>query len=411
MIPYRTPKTTQFQMKHKISIRMKNEELIMAKNAGIQFPTVLPLFRNPPNKLALEAWIQAHKSFPELLDIVKLMVKHLNYISFERFFSSLEAVIQHFVKEIQGRPYLLWIPSKEGGSDRWVASLALEYGKLPWPMAICDSSQINDFLQQHPEVHDVLLLDDASYSGSHLSTELHHLKNNTQQVCIFIGIPFLTSYVPSMILKKHKHHEYRFLEFQKMPMIREILSLKEIALLKRFQISYQTETLTYFDHTYPDYWSTIANFNNGMHLLRPMSCEIMRSQGFLAPWDSANAASLKPMSAEDWDNAIEKLFPDTDPRPTPIIIQPYKLIAKKEHLIEALAAKTIGERTPYPLPQPLAGILKANGINIAEPTKLAYVESRTNHSSDSSMFSFFDQPLAATESDEIEATASAASRS
>ncbi len=36
------------------------EQLNMANSAGIQFPTILPLFRSPPNKTAIQDWVSRH---------------------------------------------------------------------------------------------------------------------------------------------------------------------------------------------------------------------------------------------------------------------------------------------------------------------------------------------------------------
>lgn len=372
--------------------------------AGISFPTVLPLFKNPPNKAAANAWVEAHYAFPLIKKIAKKMVDNINYISFERFFAGLEQTIQSFNLHIQDRPYILWIGQynkkdlNDGCSDQWAAGLALEYGKLRWPSAIATTKTLIECLRQNQTIKDVLLLDDASYSAGHIGQEISHLdnefllnlfshsnaeiredfqrlENKQPKRNLSIGIPFMTTHAFQSLSKLRNgiFSNVQVLQHETIKMQREILSLDEIAYLETFGYILGYKTLTYFDHTYPDLFSTIDNFKSGTHLLLDNVAKAMKTLGYI-PGEDHSASQTSGLTVitdpKEWRTLINKLLPSTKPAITPTIIQPYRLLNKKDQLKWALSHDALGERTQHLLPEKLAIKLIEEGIKI-EPIDMS----------------------------------------
>ncbi len=109
-----------------------NSSGAMLKRVGIRFPIPLPLLSSPPDKKAMDAWVECHKSIPQVREIAKKLSDNINYVSYETFSNQLKKTIADFNKK--KKPYILWIPQLttrdervEGCSDVWVAGIALEH--------------------------------------------------------------------------------------------------------------------------------------------------------------------------------------------------------------------------------------------------------------------------------------------
>src|SRR6185312_11016705 len=213
--------------------------------------------------------------FPEAEKIAKKASENLNYISFEKFFAQLKITLADFNEKLKSEDYVLWITQgassgklKAGCSDAWVAGLSLVHGGLRRPKAIVTTDTIESYLNRHPTVRNVLILDDAAYSACHIQSEAERvLKNDNAKktfegINLFVGIPFLTSKAEDIIEHWISSFKIVFLKHAPIKMLREILSPDEIAYLWG-QYYERSVTLTYFDHTYPDEVSTIPNFRNG----------------------------------------------------------------------------------------------------------------------------------------------------
>jgi len=357
----------------------------MQKKAGISFPTQLPIYHSPPDKNKLQAWIENHNSFPQVKNIAKKLASHINYIPFETLLAQLQCMITEF--NSFNLPYILWIPQRdsivnEGCSDLWIAGLCFEFCKLNHPVAIAFTNQLCDVLKQHPTVHHILILDDASYSANHIKNEIQQfrrmggrlLENHT----LYIGIPFMTTHAVSEIKKLFQNAPKtmtKLLHYTNILMMSEVLNSEEKLYLEN-EFSYQlgSRTLTYFDHRYPDQFSSLWCFEDGSHLLRT---SIFRVRERL------------PINEQDDDN-LERLLPSSEPM-VPKIISPYRLHQnhKLDELKIAINDKAVGHRTEYPIHPAMNKLMRAKGINFWDTADADVVE----HSSKTSSLSI--KPLPA----------------
>lgn len=356
------------------------EQTQMAALAGIDFPTILPLFRSPPNFKALTEWVNCHRDNAVLTSLARKLADHINYIPFEKFLAQLKLTIQHFNEKIT-EPYVLWTPKENGGSDLWVASLALEHCGLRWPSAIVGTTQLPQFLQQNPDIKHILLLDDAAYGGSHISAEIY--KANVQCFMetkkteliearqLIIGIAFLTQNAIKKISQNQAFQSITILSHAHMPLMQEILSTAEQKSLENFRITCTNKTLSYHDHAYPDCWSTLPNFEDGTHLMRISGVmSYMGTMGYtisLYAEEYPHATIIQ--NPDEWNQLVTRLMPAAHSAIIPTIVRPYRLKhpVYQQKLKAALASGRIGQRTPYLLPERLAVTFHEAEIELPPP--------------------------------------------
>lgn len=353
--------------------RQLNEK---TKKAGIEFPTILPLFRNPPDRKAVQEWVDKHdtteinKHFPELKPLAEKIAKHINYIPYETFLEKLKITINDFHKKTKEDPYVLWIAQdamhlKAGASDAWVAGLAFEHCGLRTPAAIFTTNRFVDFLKSNyvykhhfgkeNYIKHILLLDDASYSANHILDEINHIHTDSlietedkriitileNYYQFYIGIPFMTSIAEQKISDNIRINA-SLLAHTKLPMLKELLDEKEIKLLESVGTTVRSKTLSYFDHRFPDVWSTLSQIEDGYNLLCLGKMDAMEKMGY----------TPETMAIDEWNKLVPKMIPDSLPL-IPTVIPPYRLHDERgqESLKRALEKRTLGLRTQYPVPE------------------------------------------------------------
>ena len=361
----------------------------IAANAGIRFPTILPLFRSPPRKEEAGRWIAHHSQAPLLQSVAKKIVDNINYISFESFLAKLQEMIGEF-NEAVNEPYVLWISQERdkrkdiGCSELWVSGLAFEYCGLRAPQAIVWTNELNDYLAEHPEIKRVLILDDASYSGRHITDQLAttvvseqaHLpqaKINSQlnitlrkNRCLYIGIPFLSSIAENQIFEQESKYfaSKCVLVQENFNSIQDFLSEEEIGFLKRKHSSMVfRSTLTYFDHRFPDIFSTYDGLSIGNHLLG-------------SAWQDT----------DELKDEIEKLN-STPIQLVPSVVPPYQIeySGGQALLAHVLERGSHGEWARNPVPERFSKgieILTSKGIDVVRSSSLVdanFPSIRTNN--------------------------------
>lgn len=345
-------------------VSLSTEQYAMTQKVGIQFPVILPLFSSPLDPKAINDWIETHASIPKIKDIAAKIAKHINYISFEQFLSQLQITIDHFNK-IVTEPYVLVVAGEVGKSDHWVTSLALEQCGLRWPNTIIFSFQVTTYLQENSHIRNILLLDDASYSADHIITAFGKMIGYSpdsiltkEHYHVWIGIPFMTTHAAKKILTTQFFSDMQLLHHTKINMLTEILDEEEKNyLLSEFDYKCSHRTLTYFDHGYPDAFSTLPALEQGWHLLRIGSImPAMTKLGYASPDD---------YTPEAWNQKVAELLPQSMPL-MPKIIRPYRLLQKEmqNELKIAIQEKKIGLRTNYSIPARLQKAFDAVGIKL-----------------------------------------------
>ncbi len=367
----------------------------MAESVGICFPTILPLFKSPPNKREVEGWVSAHeKLHPKLGRLARIYVDNINYISFEEFLAELKVVMSDFNKKSQGQPYVLWIPKQTipsgGCSDLWVAGLALEHAGLRWPENILKTKSVVDYLLAHPEIKTVLALDDCLYSGNHIGEELSWLwlnfnqssewKKRTETLRLYLGIPFQTKkgkskfehYIPLfsklnvILLQLPYHHIYTIGEMLDKDMQDFAKKMRLLASVER--------TLTYFDHVMPDRLSTDPVLQEAGEYLADKFQLLWLIEGRTKVGCASHphydflrevCSDVTEVSESEWELLEKKVF-NTGHRLIPAIIRPYRLSeqSSQEGLREALKAEIVGEYSGVAIPKRYSDIPNMLSVHI-----------------------------------------------
>lgn len=137
------------------------------------------------------------------------------------------------------------------------------------------------------------------------------------------------------------------------------MDAEEVFYAKKTNIGYinQSQTLTYFDHRFADFFSCFQQIYDGSNLLSQQSTIMMHFLGFTSNSDVARRNKrIKLITKPDEYN--ELAISQTDPNynldfygyTIPKIIPPYKLHHNKKRLELEQAVKfgQLGNRTPYP---------------------------------------------------------------
>lgn len=154
------------------------------KKLGVFINPPVPTEDNSINpQLALD-WVAANPL--ELQPLARIVLKHINRVSFNKFQQRLRHTVNEFNAKLMqlpedSRDYFIII-STRGHSNTWVLSLALQ-SFIKAPVSIIrtyaydqDASKtLKSDLQQYPHARTALYLDDAIYSGRQISEELGHL--------------------------------------------------------------------------------------------------------------------------------------------------------------------------------------------------------------------------------------------
>lgn len=359
-------------------VRATTKQINMAEQAGIYFPTPLPLYNSPPDEKAMQNWI-AVQNTPELQCLAKKITANINYIAIDKFLKQLKITVQDFNDKVQ-EPYVLWIAQenssalKEGCSDLWVPGLALEHCGLRWPESIITTDQLGNFFKTNTTIKKILLLDDAAYSGTHLNRELAHFEiaTHASNIDLYIGVAFMTERA-----EQYATH-FNLLKHSSIKTLSEIFSTKELKTLNMTG-GFANQTLTYFDHVFPDFYSTFQTLRTGNNLLK-VNCGIldyMHNKGYVTSEFQHLFPNSKLISSLEWNNLCMELIRDSEPL-IPTIIRPHRLHNEEQLKIfdESHQKKKLGTRTHYTVP---ARFQAAKKIRVSEifSTLFAHHEDET----------------------------------
>jgi hypothetical protein len=344
----------------------------VANKLGIQFPTPLPLFLGSPNSSHLADWAESQIT-PIARKIAQKMVDNLQYIPFEAFLKPLQKTIHNFHEKLNDEPYVLLLGEfkpdklKRGCSDQWMIGLALEYCGLKEPEIILTPDQLKSWQSTHPTVTNLLMLDDASYSGQQKKDILEYFVNRknelkSHELSFYVGIPFMTHYAENQLsAMRLTFKNLIVLDHAYMPSTAEILDPKEIFYAEQTNIGYisHRQTLTYFDHRFADFYSCFQQIYDGSNLLMAESVHMMRFLGYT--FESQFAKKNKHLQLiTDVDQYNTIAISLTDPNSwipcsgyaIPTIIPPYQLHQYEGQENLEFAIKKIGTRNSYPANDP-----------------------------------------------------------
>lgn len=364
------------------------EQLLAAAKKGISFPTITPLFKSPPNQAAIAAWVERlRKVHPLMGKVAEILGKNIDYIPYEAFYDQLQQTIAAFQQQSPDEPYVLWIPQDRkdillgGCSDQWTAGLALEKVGLRFPTAILTTNELAPYMVAHPEIKTVLAIDDASYSGKHISEQLSALikwfysyelskEDITDEVKaalhIYMAIPFQTARATARIHEVTQNQlTITLLPHRPIAVVKDYLDAELLAFLKACHAPLSQElSLTYFDHCMPDYMSTVQFMSDSQQALAhkgylAATSELMWLMGYwnqrLRPYADLSAYRNDVREVHDhveWNKLYDDI-PTAPERLVPLIVRPYRLHTENHYnkLKAGLAANEMGEYRNNRIPE------------------------------------------------------------
>lgn len=326
----------------------------------------LPLFSSPPNKTNLERWANGHPT-PRLRGIAHKIADNLNYISFEHFLKALQNVVTQFNAKIGNEPYVLLVQkiNDKLASDDWTTSIALNQCGLKSPSIILTVDDLNGYLKQNPNIKNILILDDAMYSGTQkirLMQDIESENVEIEHITLNIGIPFLTNYAKTRMQEhvqyyNQEHAQYYnkvdFMDHQIMPSMKDILGEEDFSFLSNLKCDSIEDgyTLTYFDHKVADSMSFFQPIYNGTSIIgSAVTSDLMLYLGYGYPNGKYSSASMIINNPDQYNKLTKELI---DPLSTmrganiPVVIEPYRLKNSMENLKYALENGLVGPRTIY----------------------------------------------------------------
>ena len=262
-----------------------------------------PITQNKIDEVKLNNWVNAHQG--EARDVVEVIAKNINWVSFNEFKEQLKKVTLAFKEKIGDKKYAIVINTGEEKSDKWVISLIKNELPKNYEIVLGSSSSIKNFVLENPDIKDFLFIDDASYSGSQMGnivdTLYEKLREVNKKVNTYLVIPYMTEYAYSRIIEGRSADQKQYLNFipladkpfdiyKKMKTLEEVfaddpsVTTDGAALLYRANRMYKTRnttssralTLIYFEHKVPDDFSFSDYVKNG-RVVNPDGTEVKKN--------------------------------------------------------------------------------------------------------------------------------------
>lgn len=346
---------------------LSSEIIEMAQRCDVILPPNLPMYHSKPNYEHLREWVDSQAT-PKLREIAQKMVQNLHYVSFADFLAALNLIVTRFNQQIGSEPFIIVVAgsskkAKEGCSDRWVPAIALQHTELNPPSNITTIAELPLALVSNPNIKNILLLDDATYSGAQMSETISSIINtlggiqtlNTMYLNIHIAIPYYTKEAMDQISSKppylHKL-QINFIGHQPMPTMLEIIGVENFEYLKKIgtQDIYPRQTLTYFDHRLADHWSIYQPIYTG-EMVKFNTELLLNCIGCTFDPHNAKQKSLTYVTPDD----VKKLLPNIYTHihygyNIPKVFKPYMLLERDYAELEsAIKCGKVGIRSAYPI--------------------------------------------------------------
>lgn len=150
-----------------------------------------PAFSNAISQSARQAWIDAHGDAVSR-EVAVYLADHLTHIDQRTFERQLAETVGAFNKNIP-KKYIV-ITNGVEKSTQWVYGLAQSQFAHP-PEALVDFREVQKWLAKHPDVTDVVIIDDASYSGQQQEAMLTSLgdASRVNPVSAHLLYPYMTA--------------------------------------------------------------------------------------------------------------------------------------------------------------------------------------------------------------------------
>ncbi len=230
----------------------------------------------------LRRWVNAHPR--KWRPLIRLIAKNIHHVSQEKFEEALQEAVDDFKSKFSGSYLMMNLEMSQPDSVEWVRSLVLEKG-LPAPVNPDLSQSMIEALRANPEVLDVVIADDASYTGDALGSYILRIQEHfpERKLRFHVLVPFMTRASVSTVKKKvsertpSKIYFYKHRQIETLEEILKKASPKYIQMAKELYAGHHSDlnfddynfehdkvrTLTYFDHKVPDTLSFFKHILDG----------------------------------------------------------------------------------------------------------------------------------------------------
>ncbi len=202
----------------------------------------------------------------ELRNLFQILEKHIRKISRDDFETELKSTFDRFIESTQSSTTKYYVPS-DGFSDYlphiksngWVANAFKQYVTRKNP-DLLKRIIFEKAISNEPEDFELLIFDDASYSGTQLGSIIQRKRGSSR---INLVVPFFTDNAKLHI--KNQRNDIRILfwgngKIENMQQIASREMLSEDLLTSIFGNSWPLKTITFFDHIVPDKISSLPIF-------------------------------------------------------------------------------------------------------------------------------------------------------
>lgn len=303
-------------------IKGKKKEYVVPEGVPV------PLTNGSVDEVKKKEWVEGHPD--SLHTMAEYIADHITYVNFDNFVSNLVEVTNEVMEKIGEKDYVLVNLMKAGNekSDKWVKDLMKD--RIKNPSAVLKPSEVGEWLKEHPDINDLLYMDDAVFSGIQLRDSFlepmfedevmkeisKERKINLNMSVPFISERFLDRYTPENLAKAGFNLNMIIPnESIIMPTLAGLLNreedkekakvVKEEILWTKGDDNESNHELTYFQHKMPDYLS----FN--MDALHGSIRRGSKKEGYY-PWNKGFIPEIKPpykSGYKDWvkDKIIGKV--------------------------------------------------------------------------------------------------------
>ncbi|MFA6383961.1 MAG: hypothetical protein WCY10_01165, partial [Candidatus Omnitrophota bacterium] len=225
-----------------------------------------------------DAWVNAHP--PELRAMARTIVDNIRYIDYPEFKAGMRTSVEMFNKEVDS-PFIAVVVGGDNKSNGWALNIAQDFGLEPEfivPDVVVGKKQgkVIARLIANPDIKDVLISDDASYSGQQIGVYVSKLQRDIRDlpelrdrgIKIHILVPFATDNAIAHVSKCIQKESGTTLTWYRDPGRGRIETVADIfsrlqaqdpkyaEIYKDVEENYvttgETVGLTYFQHKAPD---------------------------------------------------------------------------------------------------------------------------------------------------------------
>lgn len=262
------------------------------------------------------AWVAAHPE-GDLRRLAGALIDSVTYVGFDEFERAVETMVERFSARVSGE-YIAVIPAEDSfdflkwgisnKSNSWVLRLAIEKG-MKFPLHIVDPNGLRACLSANPDVRDIAVIDDASYSGLQLRGLIRDVIGSIpygRTVEVHPMIPYLTDNAVGEMsgIPVNQRTAYRY---ERIETIEDIFVRRNqnelLAVYWRCKMGVpSSQTLTYFQHKMPDYHSVPSSLFAGWLLTGEKYEEFVPK--FDSPYWGGYHAWLHMFESSEWAGRI-----------------------------------------------------------------------------------------------------------